>query len=46
MGGDFKKIKIKWKRMYLDSQTSNLEEFMNDTDTDGQTNELLPHQCE
>lgn len=41
MGGDFKKIKIKWKRMYLDSQISNLEEFMNDTHR--QTNELLSH---
>ena len=28
MGGDFKKIKIKWKRMYQDSQIFNLEEFI------------------
>ena len=43
MGGDFKKIKIKWKRMYLDSKVSNLEEFMNDTKR--QTNEFLSHEC-
>ena len=29
MGGDFKKIKIKWKKMYQDSLISNLEEFFN-----------------
>ena len=31
MGGDFKKIKIKWKQAYLDSQKSkaSLEEFIN-----------------
>ena len=27
MGGDFKKIKIKWKKMFTDSQSSSLEEF-------------------
>ena len=32
MGGDFKKIKIKWKQAYLDSQKSkaSLEEFINE----------------
>ena len=41
MGGTFNKIKVQYKKAYKESQTSNLEEFMNDTDR--QTNELLPH---
>ena len=31
MGGDFKKIKIKWKKMYTDHQGASLDEFFGET---------------